>query len=208
MKRTLIVFIVSLVVGLGAGTGLVMLRQPHAPAAADGGASAKAPGANAEKPRGDSAEHVTPAKVGDSAKVSQTTPASHPAPADSIASKSGAALAAAPTGASGKSETGKPEKGSSTIPVLPTTKAGPATAALQHAPRPDADSGHVSYLAKTFATMPSRSAAGVMMGMPDEDITLILASMNAKQRGAILGNFPSERATKVARLMLHNSGAP
>lgn len=209
MKRLLIPFAISLGLSLGVSTGFVVLRRPTPAAVSGAHDGAPAP---SEKAHGDSAASDGPASVVDSTASHPTTDTAaaagkSSAPTNTVAHHDGAAAG------SGGSKALEPaaeqsEHTAQSLP-LPVSKTGPVTPAIQHAQHSaEPDTGHVSYLAKTFTSMPSRTAAGVMMGMSDEDITVILASMNAKQRGAILGNFPSDRATKVARLMLHSAGAP
>jgi len=206
MKRLLIPFGIALGLSLGMSTGAVIVRQRSVVAATAAqlrtqqARAAKRPVDSTTK-NADVASHGIDSVAGRAGDEPSNTSAAAPA----VAAPTSAGAVGTAASSHVASEAPSSATGSAAAPALPVRTAGSATPALQHPRHPDdADSGHVSYLAKTFATMPSRAAAGVMMGMPDEDITLILSSMNAKQRGAILGSFPSDRATKVARLMLRS----
>jgi hypothetical protein len=198
MKRILLPFIAALVTSLGITTGLALLRRPAPTVTTQvdtaAGDSAAAAGSTVDSTKGIATDSAAAAAMSAPGSVPSSAPGVADAATKTVgASTSTATATTAPAAAPHDTTSGHAKD------VARRTPASSAT------PQTTADSGSVTYLAKTFISMPARTAATVMLGMPDDDIAIILSGMNAKQRGAILGSFPSERATKIVRAILHDT---
>jgi cytoskeletal protein RodZ len=187
----LIVFaVIGLVVGIGGGSGVAVMRAKKTIAAAadstakkdSASVGEKKPGDADKPPKTEGTEPTAAPKVDSTTTVAQVAPAKH----DSVAATPSVAPHA-PTVA----------------PALPV----PATAIAAARPA-GVDTGRAGTppspgrIAKIFGAMSSKDAARVLQQLDDSDVQTVLSGLNDKQAAAILAGFPPERAASISRAAL------
>jgi hypothetical protein len=187
--KVIVFAVIGLLLGLGGGSGVAIVKAKKTmAAAADSMAKkdsalvlAKAAGEGAKA--GEGAEGTpTAAPVLDSA-----TRAAH-APAVTRDS-----LTMMPNGEHAAGAGGGP-----TPAALPS----PAAAGASKAAAGDTSrtaTAAAGRIAKIFAAMSAKDAARVLLQLDDADIQTVLAGLNDKQAAAILAGFPPERAAAISR---------
>lgn len=201
MKQLIIPFVVALVLGTGAATGVAVQRGKAAAiiaqAQADSVAKVKADSVKAaatperviEDPNDTTARHDTTAATHD------TTAATHDTTKAPVVGAHAAPPATVPS------------------PAVPAGHAAAPEVKQQAAATPkqvlktNADSvGALSEkrIAKAFASMPPKDAAKVFEMMSDADVGFILAALSDKEAAAILAKLPPQRVATLSRASLRN----
>lgn len=219
MIRLILFVVVGLLAGLGAGTGVAVLKAKSAFAdeserrakvvadsLAEHGAKVPAEGAGAKaehEPVADSAPAAGPAVAADEAHAdsgpeSPAAPSVARAPASHDASRRAVPRTAVATV--------RPEVPS----VLPDGEHDPAPARPPVTSAASKSEGDVQprRIAKIFAAMPPKDAAKVLVQMDDADVHLILDALGEKQAAGILQHFPADRAAAISKRAIRGSRAP
>jgi hypothetical protein len=179
----LIVFaVIGLVIGLGGGTGVAVMRAKKTVVTLSDSTAKKDSTADGEKepeekrtraPEGE--EHVAAPVAKDSEPVARAVPT----PPDS------AVVKPVPVPA---------------VAHAPVTKPVPDTGRGAQAPAP----GRIS---KIFAAMSAKDASRVLEQLEDSDVQTVLTGLNDKQAAAILSGFPPARAAAISRAALRGKKA-
>lgn len=184
MIKLIVFAVIGLVIGLGGGSGVAVMRARKTVVAVPDSAAAKDSTADGEKEPGpksthapDGEQHATAPAAKDSEPVVRAVTTSH----DSAAvAKPGPAPA---------------------VVNAPVTKPVPDTGRGAQAP---AAPGRIS---KIFAAMSARDASRVLEQLEDSDVQTVLAGLNDKQAAAILSGFPPARAAAISRVALRGKKA-
>jgi len=190
--KVIVFAVIGLVIGLGGGSGVAVMRAKKALAAAhdstaksDSTRLGEKKGGEETKPSGDQGEErpTVAAHAPDSAIA--------PAPVAALPQPKHDSTAAAATPA-----THAPGAVPSAVPTVAVAKPPAAdTARASAAPVP-------GRIAKIFAAMSAKDAARVLQQMDDLDVQTVLAGLNERQAAAILAGFPAERAAAISRASL------
>ena len=183
MIKLIVFAVIGLVIGLGGGTGMAVMRAKKPVVAVLDSAATKDSTADGEKEPGEkrthapeSEEHVTAPAAKDSAPVAR---------ASAITPDSAVVVKPAPAPA---------------VAHAPVTKPLPDTGRGAQAPAP----GRIS---KIFAAMSAKDASRVLEQLEDSDVQTVLAGLNDKQAAAILSGFPPARAAAISRAALRGKKA-
>lgn len=202
MIKLIVFAVVGLVIGLGGGSGVAVMRAKKAVVAARDSTAEKDSTATGEKEPGDATkphagegeEHAAVAAP-DSAAVTHAAPTApdsavdpKTAPATTVAH---APLTVAPTVS--KPLTSKPTPTAAVKPAADTGRGGQTPAA-----------GRIS---KIFAAMSPKDASRVLEQLEDGDVQTVLVGLNDKQAAAILSGFPPARAAAISRAALRGKKA-
>jgi len=186
--KVIVFAIVGLVLGLGGGSGVAIMKAKKTMAAAADSVAKKDSATALAKAAHEGGR--TDGRAGVEPMPSVATPATdsggeHAAPVtrDSVA---------APNAGHGSASAG---------PVLATLPAPPGPASAK---APAGDSAPTAApvpgrIAKIFAAMSAKDAAKVLLQLDDADIQTVLSGLNDKQAAAILAGFPPERAAAISR---------
>jgi hypothetical protein len=180
----LIVFaVIGLVIGLGGGSGVAIMRASKTVVAVRDSAAVKDSTADGEKQPGAKSTHAPEGEqhVG--------------APAAKDSAPIVRAIATAPDSAA----VVKPAPAPAVVNA-PVTKPVPDTGRGAQPPAP----GRIS---KIFAAMSARDASRVLEQLEDSDVQAVLAGLNDKQAAAILSGFPPARAAAISRAALRGKKA-
>ena len=230
MLKLILFAVVGLVVGIGGGSAVSVMKAKQAYAAdvarkaklvADSLARAEEEGAKAvAHAAGDSTAHDGAGAAGDAAQAAEAAHAAEAAPAAPTAPARGAPHAAASR---------KPATGDA---GAPTATPGAATAARAYGratqtveanggaavrsavakspapparPLPDAAAAPgMAKVAKIFAAMPPKDAAKVLEQLDDIEVQGVISALAEKQAAAILQNFPAPRAALISKGVLRS----
>jgi len=173
----LIVFaVIGLIIGLGGGSGVAVMRARKTVVAVRDSAVAKDSTADGEKEPGAKSTHAPEGEQHAAApKDSEPVVRTIAATADSAAVVKSAP---APTVANPRVTKPVPDTGRSAQPPAP---------------------GRIS---KIFAAMSPKDASRVLEQLDDSDVQAVLAGLNDKQAAAILSGFPPARAAAISRAAL------
>jgi hypothetical protein len=193
--KVIVFAIIGLVIGLGGGSGVAVMRAKKAvvvvqdsTAKKDSTSAGKQPGEAAKPEAGEGGDHaVSPVTTPAPATDSAAGPA-HAAPAktDSVAT---AAVAHPPAPA-------LPTVPKPIVPAATTAAAGKPAAGDTARPTAIPTTGRIS---KIFGAMSSKDAARVLEQMDDADVQTVLGGLNDRQAAAILAGFPPARAAAISR---------
>jgi len=178
--RLIVFAVIGLALGLGGGSGVVVMRAMKTALAVRQGAAVKDSTAVGEKEPG---EKKAQAREGDEH-------AAAPAPKDSEA----VARVVAPS----------PD---TAVTMKPAPALAVAHAPVK---KPVADTGHAAQAAapgrisKIFAAMSAKDASRVLEQLEDSDVQTVLTGLNDKQAAAILSGFPPARAAAISRAALRS----
>ena len=211
MKRAILVAVVALVVGLGAGVGWNFTRA-HPPANPAG----QAPADSLVADQAPSDSTATDSTRADSARVDSTRVAT--AHADSVheSTRGRGAMVANCQPSIGDSATRKMTVPALATPLTPlgalrrATPVRPAVSggiitASMNAEAPRVDTARVGRLARLFAAMSAKDAARVLLALDQADAQLVLSAIDNRHAAEILSNFPPDRAAEMSRLVLRPS---
>jgi len=175
--RLAVIGVVAFLVGLGAATGVVVLRAPAPkPAVA-------APGSS-------------PA---DSSSESPPAPAA-PAPAADPARAAGTATATATTAdSSAASPAAAASAADSTVAMAAAARPSLSRVAVDPVGRRAAVYRQV---ARILTTMKPAEAAGIMSHLTDDQVEGIVRAVGVRQAAALLGQLPTERAAALSRRLI------
>jgi hypothetical protein len=180
----------AFLVGIGAGTGVVVMRAPapvRQAAAADSAAAGTA--ARAEQP----AKQTPAAAKTDSATTpGQGPPAAAPGPVGAVAGSSATPTAA---GAQGATATGPAQPPGH--PVLPSAIPTGAIAV-------SASSESYGHLARILSNMKPSDAAKILAFLTDDQVEGILRTVGVRQAASLFAQLPAERAAAMSRRLIKN----
>ena len=186
MIKVIIFAVIGLVVGLGGGSGLSIMKAKKVAAAAQD-STAKGDSTLTEK-KGEA--HETPSADEGKKQASNDVSSADSAAVTSRAAEQKHETATVPAAGGHESapNAGKPAAGV------------PAAATVATAPVGDsAKAAAPGRIAKIFAAMSAKDAARVLEKLDDSDVQTVLSGLNDKQAAAILSGFPAERAAAISR---------
>ena len=180
MIRLIVFAVIGLVIGLGGGSGVVVMRAMQTALAVRDRAPAKEAPADGEK---EGAEKKTHAPEGGANAANPTPRDSEPVVHVAVAAADSASVVKpAPTPA---------------VAHPPVTRPAPDTGRGAQPAVP----GRIS---KIFAAMSPKDASRVLEQLEDSDVQTVLVGLNDKQAAAILSGFPPARAAAISRAALRN----
>jgi folylpolyglutamate synthase/dihydropteroate synthase len=196
--KPVILGVAGLLLGLGGGTGVTMMKNKKLQAQV-AVVAAEAAGKGEKKPHA--------AATGDSSHVADSSHAASPADtttahAEPDAGIPSAALAPAkPVEAAHGAETKAPATASAATPAMGKGEVRPARAP---AAKPDSAQRAAGFkqLARIFGSMKAADAVKVMALMTDDEVDGVLRSLGPKQAADLMGEFPKERAAALSRRLL------
>lgn len=202
MKRDLIVTAMAVILGLGSGTGVAMLRGGAPDGASSGDARDTSPGYVENEPPDEVAatDNAVPSRDAASDDGARATASSASANAPTTSAPATAAASSASPSA--------PSPTPASPPTGSTAAATPAAAAVAAAVDDSAASRTLRRLGRIFSTMGPREAARILVQLDDADVLTILRALTEKQAGAILANLPPERAAAMSRAALREHRSP
>ena len=222
MIRMILFVVVGLLAGLGAGTGIAVLKAKSA-FASESARRAKIvadsleehANADAKKGTGEKAVHAAPA---DSATPTEATAPTISEPVTAKPSAQATEVAHRASRKTAPTETVTPGAGQAEPNATAAAGGGERVPAASvpapvHAPVTSAaskseDGAQPKRISKIFAAMPPKDAAKVLTQMDDADVHLILGALGDKQAAAILQNFPAERAAAISKKAMRGSREP
>jgi hypothetical protein len=185
--RVIVFAVIGLVLGLGGGSGVAVMRAKKT-AVQTADSTDRKDAAVGEEKHGAETKATSPegsertaASQDSSGALAHAEPARHdsvtaaPPVAPHVPAAALAASAPAPTNGAAK-------------PVTADTSRSGATAPGR--------------IAKIFAAMSAKDAARVLQQLDDADVQTVLGGLNDKQAAAILSGFPPERAAAISRAAL------
>ena len=190
MIRLIIFAVVGLVVGLGGGSGLSIMKAKKVAAAAHD-STTKGDSTRAEAKR--SGEGPETPSVGEAKE--------HGSASTDVSSADSAALTAHVAEPKHEGTTAPPANSHESSPnAAKLVGAAPSTASALKAPAGDSSKAAApGRIAKIFAAMSAKDAARVLEKLDDSDVQTVLSGLNDKQAAAILSGFPAERAAAISR---------
>jgi hypothetical protein len=181
--RVIVFAVIGLVLGLGGGSGVAVMRAKKTAVQAADSTARKDAAAGEEKHDGE-------------------TKATNPEGAERTAASQDSSTALA------HAEPGRRDSVSVTPPAAPHAPAVAQTAPTNGPAKPvaaDTSRGGApapGRIAKIFAAMSAKDAARVLQQLDDADVQTVLGGLNDKQAAAILSGFPPERAAAISRAAL------
>lgn len=224
MLKLILFAVVGLVVGIGGGSAVSVMKAKQAYAAdvarkaklvADSLARAEEEGAKAvAHAAGDSTAHDGAGAAGDAAQAAEAAHAAEAAPARgaphaAASRKPATGDAGAPTATPGAAtaaraygratQTVEANGGAAVRSAVAKPPAPPAR------PLPDAAAAPgMAKVAKIFAAMPPKDAAKVLEQLDDIEVQGVISALAEKQAAAILQNFPAPRAALISKGVLRS----
>lgn len=204
--KPVIIFAITLVAGLGAGTGAKVMTAKPAPAVADStkADSLKADSLKADSTKGEGGEHAVQ-QAGDAKSMTDTAVV-----ASGAAEKSPIEVAPAspvPTRKPSASPTAATQSNAAAVAAalearVDSAKHAAAKAVITPVSTPIDTAVQASQrrVAKIFTSMDAKAAAKVLEQMNDNDIHIILGYVGPKQAASILTALPPERVAKLSKL--------
>jgi len=190
--------VAGLLLGLGGGTGVTMMKNKKLQAQVAGVAAEAADKAE-KKPHAAAPGDSTHAADSSHAASPADTTTAHAEPEAGIPS---AALAPAkPADAASAPEPKAPVAASTAAPAMGKGEIRPARAP---AAKPDSAQRAAGFkqLARIFGSMKAADAVKVMGLMTDDEVDGVLRSLGPKQAADLMGQFPKERAAALSRRLL------
>jgi len=227
MVKLILFAVIGLVVGLGGGSAVSVMKAKKAFAAevalkaqvvADSLAKAEEGG-----PRDTAHASTDSVAVGDSASHDSTAVAPTRNASGSHRAAPSVAAGGAPSGTPGntrpasRGDSAPPaanpvnprsysratqtveSNGAQRDPARPAAPSVPGKPIVTSAPPPGA-----AKLAKIFAAMPPKDAAKVLDQLDDADVQSVIATLSEKQAAAILQHFPAPRAAVISKAVLRS----
>ncbi|HUX32322.1 MAG TPA: hypothetical protein VMV51_00510 [Gemmatimonadaceae bacterium] len=211
MKRTIVMAVVALIVGLGGGVGW-SFAHTRPPVKAVGQSAADSTVANQAPPDSTS----TDAPQADSARIDSTrvtavhadsVPASPRARGTTVGKcqpSVGDSADRRMTGAAVRVPPVRVGVQRLPTPLRPPVSGGIITAAMP-TEIPRVDTARVGRLARLFAAMSAKDAARVLLALDQADAQLVLSAIDNRHAAEILSNFPPDRAAEMSKLVLRPS---
>ena len=179
MIRLIVFAVVGLVIGLGGGSGVAIMKAKKTMAAVQDSTATDST-AVADKKHGEETEGEEPAHATASKPPADSAPmVDHESPKPD--SSTAVAASHAPT---------TPASAAPTTPTVTKAATVDSTHAVPQAP---------GRIAKIFAAMSAKDAARVLLQLDDADVQTVLSGLNDRQAAAILSGFPPERAAAISR---------
>jgi hypothetical protein len=190
--RLIVFAVIGLVIGLGSGSGVAVMRAKKTAAVPAHDSTAKKDSTEVESPKArEEARHDSVAEKHEVAPAPPSTPRK-----DSLVA--GATKATEVKRDSALSVAAHPAPPALPKPVTPPVATKSPTADSTHAVIPAAP-GRIS---KIFAAMSPKDAAKVLQQLDDSDVQTVLSGLNDRQAAAILAGFPAERAAAISRAVM------
>jgi hypothetical protein len=189
--------VIGLVLGLGGGSGVAVMRAKKSAPAHDSSVAKKEQTLAALAPEHGSRDGVKSADDPGSERAS--------APADSAVQ-----IAHVPAVAPGRRDSvvpptpDKPSAPTGTAAHSPVAASTTTAVAKPGGAEPDPATPLVApgRISKIFGAMSAKDAARVLQQMDDADVQTVLSGLNDRQAAAILAGFPAERAAAISRATL------
>ncbi|MCC6928905.1 MAG: hypothetical protein IT359_07955 [Gemmatimonadaceae bacterium] len=224
MIKVILFAVIGLVIGLGGGSAVSVMKAKKA-YAADVAHKAKVVADSLAKAEEQGAKHVarTDGASDTTAHDSTATDSSvaeaeggkgaegHEAPAKDVASSHGD-KAAAPASDAEPAAAAKPPKTYSravkTVEANGVPRDKPLVVTRPSLPPKPMAAATVppgaAKLAKIFAAMPAKDAAKVLEQLDDSEVQSVISTLSEKQAAAVIQNFPPERAAKITKAVLRS----